>query len=100
MLARLAARHHGDLVDPLDSSGLSSPFSDAIRSVDCAGARSVRTRTFGPCVGAVMWAGPRASRTPCFGLSPAMISAQKTRSEEHTSELQSRGLISYPVSCL
>src|ERR1043165_4523697 len=32
--------------------------------------------------------------------SPAEAEAQSSRSEEHTSELQSRGLISYAVFCL
>src|ERR1043165_4120308 len=40
---------------------------------------------------------------PATGINPPAVTNnqdQRSRSEEHTSELQSRGLISYAVSCL
>src|SRR3546814_3960890 len=48
---------------------------------------------------------PRSPRDPLvdttpFGSEPAPVSAAASRSEEHTSELQSLMRISYAVSCL
>src|ERR1043165_10231330 len=44
-----------------------------------------------------IWA---STPTPCAASLPGSSPGSCTRSEEHTSELQSRGLISYAVFCL